>query len=114
MPFIIDDHSFGSIVINGNEYTSDVIITQNKIISDWWRKDSHKLTPEDLALLNLEEVKSIFIGTGWSGKMQVSKETKNLFESLNIPYIAIRTPVAIKEYNRFSHINKIGIFHLTC
>jgi len=112
--FVIDAYRFGSIVINGVEYNSDVIITSNNIISDWWRKESHLVTKEDLDMIDWGKVNSVFIGNGETSQMKVAKETIELLERRHIPFIIMRTPIAVREYNRFAHGNKLGIFHITC
>jgi len=63
VPFYIDKCEFGKINVNGNTYTSDIIVTRSEIISDWWRKESHLLTLEDIEMLEWDNVHSVFIGT---------------------------------------------------
>ena len=63
VPFYIDKCEFGKITVNGNTYTSDIIVTRSEIISDWWRKESHLLTLEDIEMLEWDNVHSVFIGT---------------------------------------------------
>jgi len=112
--FVIDSYEFGSIIVNGVKYNSDVIITPNEVVSDWWRKESHVLSLEDLEMINWKEVNSVFIGTGETSKMKVASEVIELMEKRRIPFIIMRTAVATREYNRFVHSNKVGIFHITC
>ncbi len=114
VPFYIDSFSFGSIVINGEEYSSDLILTDGNIITDWWRAKSHLLQLQDLSMIDWNRTKALFIGTGESRKMKLSEELVRALEKAEIPFVAMRTPVAVKEYNRFAHANKVGIFHLTC
>ena len=44
----IDSYQFGKIVVDGTSYTSDVIILGKTIVSNWWRKQGHLLSAEDL------------------------------------------------------------------
>jgi len=46
---MIESYSFGYIIINGNKYTSDVIVFPDKIKSNWWRKSGHLLLEEDIS-----------------------------------------------------------------
>lgn len=114
MSHYIDSYSFGSIIVNGKEYNSDIIISDEGVMSDWWREESHLLLPEDLSSINWRKVNALFIGTGQSGMMKVSTELKQLLEDQGVPFIIMRTPVAVQEFNRFTHCNKVGIFHITC
>ena len=61
---IIDSYQFGRIVINGKEYTSDVIISPNTINGNWWRKTGHELCLEDIADITTENPEALVIGTG--------------------------------------------------
>ena len=112
--YFIDQYRFGSITINNVEYTADLIITPEKIITDWWRKESHILLLEDLPELDWNNISSVFIGTGASGLMQVDILLQSFLEKKFIPFLIKPTPIAVKEYNRLVNRMKIGIFHLTC
>ena len=112
--YIIDKCQFGLMVINGEAYQADLIITPERIISDWWRKEGHLLQLDDLEGLITDKIYSVFIGTGFQDKMKVDSQVIETLEGKNIPFILKKTPVAVKEYNRHINKNKIGIFHLTC
>jgi len=45
---MIEHYSFGKITIDGQTYTSDLIIYPGKIDTSWWRKEGHNLQVEDL------------------------------------------------------------------
>ncbi|MFQ5909498.1 MAG: hypothetical protein ACE5IJ_02115 [Thermoplasmata archaeon] len=45
---MIDSYEFGRIVIDGNEYRSDVIIDSDGVDAGWWRKEGHSLCAEHL------------------------------------------------------------------
>ena len=45
----IEHYSFGNITIDGQTYTSDVIIYPERVDASWWRKEGHNLQIEDLA-----------------------------------------------------------------
>lgn len=102
------------MIINGTEYNSDLIITPTEIISDWWRKESHLVTLDDLPKFDWSFYHSVIFGTGQSGEMKVDKSLKDHLSSKNIPFLIKRTPIAVKEFNRSVYIRKLGIFHLTC
>ena len=44
----IDKYNFGSITINGKEYTKDVIIFPDRVSAPWWREEGHNLSLKDL------------------------------------------------------------------
>ena len=45
---MIDNYSFGSIIIDGQTYSHDVIVAGSKV-TDWRRRTSHEVTIDDLA-----------------------------------------------------------------
>jgi hypothetical protein len=44
----IDSYSFGQIAINGQKYTSDVIVFPDRVQGDWWRDEGHELNLKDI------------------------------------------------------------------
>ncbi len=48
----IDSYHFGQIVVNGKNYSSDVVIFPDRVRDNWWRKTGHQLCVEDIAELN--------------------------------------------------------------
>ena len=45
----IDSYHFGQIVIDGREYSSDVIIYPDRVQDNWRRNKSHELALEDIS-----------------------------------------------------------------
>jgi len=41
-------YHFGTIEIDGRTYTSDVIITPERVLDSWWRQEGHRLAVADL------------------------------------------------------------------
>ena len=44
----IEDYRFGRIEIDGQPYDRDVIILPERVIANWWRREGHRVHPEDL------------------------------------------------------------------
>ncbi|MFO7882202.1 MAG: MTH938/NDUFAF3 family protein [Kosmotogaceae bacterium] len=110
----IEEYGFGYIRINGKTYENDIIITPDKII-DWWRKESHKVYPEDLD--NILEIKPdmVIFGTGKSGRMCVTEEVKELLENKYITVKIVNTELAKEIYNKsFEKMKVCALLHLTC
>ena len=43
----IDSYEYGKIVIDGKEYTEDIIFCDGVIIKDWRREEKHILTQKE-------------------------------------------------------------------
>ena len=109
---MIEDYSFGRIVIDGKAYTSDVLITGDTVHS-WWRKQGHLLNPEDLDVIMETPPDTLVVGTGTSGLMKVPGKTVKFIESRGITLIVERTEKAVRTFNALAE-PKAAALHLTC
>lgn len=112
---MIDSYSFGRIIINGKQYTNDVIIFPNRVEDSWWRKEGHQLQVEDIAGILREKPEILVVGTGYAGLMKVLPETNELLNAEGIRMIAENTRKACETYNQLYKSKKvIAALHLTC
>jgi hypothetical protein len=111
----IDSYSFGSLVVNGKEYTSDVIIYPDRVDPSWWRKEGHRLQIADLADVLNAKPQILIVGTGYSGMMAVPEGTKSHVRSLGIDIHIAATERAVELFNTMQ-VKKtiIAVLHLTC
>lgn len=111
---MIDHYTFGTITIDGKEYSHDAIVCGKKVKS-WWRATSHEVTINDVDPILQEKPKLIIFGTGVSGVCEVFPETIDYLEKQNIKVSIFQTPEAVKEFNRrLTESGVVGAFHLTC
>lgn len=112
----IDSCLFGSIVIDGEKYTSDLVIYPDGDIDDsWWRKSGHSLLSDDIGNLIKSKPDVIVAGTGFSGLMKPEKELEGLLREKGVKFISESNQKAMKIYNELSLKERVGAcFHLTC
>lgn len=111
----IDNYQFGKIVIDGSEYTKDVILLPTQIISNWWRKEGHQLHVSDLQDILAAKIQVLVVGQGASSRMQIKTEVKDVLKTAGIKLITLSTQEACREYNRRSAQEKVAAaLHLTC
>ncbi|MDI6798388.1 MAG: MTH938/NDUFAF3 family protein [Candidatus Aenigmarchaeota archaeon] len=111
---MIESYEFGRIVINGKEYTNDVIIFPNRVIN-WWRKEGHKLQVEDIEEITKVKPKILIVGTGYSGMMEIVQEVREYLNSNKVELKADITEKACEMYNKFFKTKKVvAALHLTC
>jgi len=112
----IDSCSFGSIVINGKEYASDLIIYPDGHVKDSWRrKTGHKLSIDDIGGLIESEPEVIIAGTGVSGLVRPEKELEKMLSEKDIGFIPAPNQKAIELYNELISKKRVGAcFHLAC
>jgi hypothetical protein len=113
---LIDGYSFGRIVIKGREYDHDVIVYPDRIKPNWWRKEGHRLYPEDLESVIDYKPEYLIIGCGASCRMDVPEETRKYLEDKGIKVIVLNTYEAYKKYNDMvkDGYKVVAALHLTC
>jgi hypothetical protein len=113
---MIESYTFGRVIIDGREYTSDVIIFPDHVEDNWCRKRGHSLMVEDVEkFIRRNQPEVIVLGTGKYGALEVLIETKQYLNARGVDLIAEKTDVACKTYNQLSHKKKVlGAFHLSC
>ncbi|MCX7823269.1 MAG: Mth938-like domain-containing protein [Syntrophobacterales bacterium] len=113
---MIDKYSFGSMVIKGMAYKSDLKILGDRVLPNWWRKEGHRLHEEDIQDVLDYQPEELIIGTGFLGMMKVDEGLKQLIENRGIKIIVERTGKAVSTFNEaFNKGRRVaGAFHLTC
>ncbi|MDJ0766540.1 MAG: MTH938/NDUFAF3 family protein [Myxococcota bacterium] len=113
--FSIEAYEFGRIQINGKTYTKDLIVHQEGIIENWWRKEGHSLYPEDLVSVIDLNPDILIIGVGAMGMLKIPAKTTNWVLEKGIELIEIPTKEASEKYNELSKTTSVVAgLHLTC
>lgn len=115
---MINNYSFGKIIINGKKYNQDVEIRWSGEALDWWRQEGHVFALADLKRALEQKPEVIILGIGAYGVAQVSGDVKKELETRRIKLIIEKTGDAVKIFNKAIKQEKekriIGLFHLTC
>ena len=112
----VEFKSFGTLIVNEKEYSSDIIIyPDGKIQDSWQRKEDHKLSAEDIIDLIALKPKIIITGTGKYGILKPDEELRDILQQKGIEFLAYPLRKAVRVYNKLYGEDKIGAcFHLTC
>ena len=112
----IDSYQFGKIVIDGESYTNDVIILEDRVQSSWWRKQGHSLAVEDLQTVLAAKPAVLIVGCGASGLMKVPDQTRQALQQQNIRVEVLNTAEAVRRFNELVQAgqNPAAALHLTC
>jgi hypothetical protein len=112
---MIEAYRFGRMRINDGTYTTDVLVFPDRVKSDWWRLEGHKLSVEDLDEVLQAKPEILVVGTGYYGLMKVLPETAAHLQREGIRVIAEKTGDAYHTFNELSKAKRVvGAFHLTC
>ncbi len=111
----IESYAFGRITIDGKNYISDIIIFPDRVKTNWWRKEGHKLHKEDIKEIMENPPEILIVGTGSSGYLKVSPEIEGYIKSKGIEVKIAKSREACKLFNELSEKRRvIAAFHLTC
>ena len=113
---MIEQYSFGSIIISGKQYRSDLKIINGQVYPDWRRKSGHTVDVDEID--DILEVKPnyLIIGSGSFGRMKLSKQLKQHLTDCGVQVIREPTSTAIQTFNQMyaDGKNVCAGFHLTC
>lgn len=112
----IDTYQFGQITIDGVSYSSDCLISGDTVQSNWWRKQGHLLSAEDIQPIIAAKPSVLVVGCGASGLMKVTEEIQQLLQEHDIKLEALDTHKAVQRFNELSQagVNVAAALHLTC
>jgi len=112
---VIESYHFGSIVINGKEFRTDVVILPDRVNAGWRRKEGHILSVDDIKEIVDAEPEVLVVGTGYSGLMKIDRKTREHLRSSGIRLIVAKTEEACEIYNELSKSKRaVAALHLTC
>jgi len=114
---MIQEYGFGKMVIDGETYEQDLIITPEGIIPDWWREKGHNLQLVDLKeTLDNYNPDILVVGKGQFGMMSIDDDISHYLHENNISLQHKKTGKAVQIFNKLYHEGKnvMGAFHLTC
>jgi hypothetical protein len=113
----IEQYAFGSIRIDGADYSKDVILLRGEVRSPWWRSaGGHVFAPEDLDQVIEASPEVVVLGTGYLGLVRVQEATLRAFASAGTRAVVGRTAKMVKEFNRLAAdgCDVAAALHLTC
>jgi hypothetical protein len=113
---MIEQYSYGNIVINGEKYMNDVKILQGSVVPSWWRKSGHNVEIEDVGDIIEAQPEVLVLGKGQPGHMTSSSKLQEFLKKRDIELIEEKTTEAVETFNRLFQEGKnvAAGFHLSC
>ena len=116
----IDSTQFGSITIEGMEYSHDNVVRLNGDIKKRKKKlskavfgTSHIVSRDEAKHILDHGAKLLIVGTGQQGALDFSKEASSYLANHDCGLILEPTPLALQRWNRAGG-STIAMFHVTC
>jgi hypothetical protein len=110
----IEDYRFGHVVVDGKEQRRDVIVLPDRVVSDWWRADGHRLALPDLDDVLEELPERLVVGTGAYGQMRPDAEALNELRQRGVVVEALPTDEAVRRFGELDPRRTAAALHLTC
>lgn len=118
----IDSTEFGSITVNGNTYSHDILIRlsgevvkRKKKLSKKDYGTSHIISRDEAEFIYEKGCDTLVLGAGQYGNVTLSPEADEFFNHHDCRVILQPTPDAIETYNKTrGKVKTIGLFHVTC
>jgi hypothetical protein len=110
----IEGYRFGHVVVDGEEQARDVIVLPDRVVTDWWRADGHRLVLSDLDDVLDELPTRLLVGTGAYGRMRPDPETLVQLRERGIEVETLPTGEAVHRYGELDPRRTAAALHLTC
>jgi hypothetical protein len=113
----IDDYAFGRIVVDGREARRDLVITPSGVQPDWWRREGHVLSLDDLGGALAGGPARLVVGTGAEGRMRPEPGLADELRARQVTLEAMPTPDAVRRVNELVELGEVdwaAALHLTC
>jgi hypothetical protein len=110
----LEGYRFGHLVVDGEEQTRDVIVLPDRVVTNWWRADGHRLVLEDLEDVRDELPDRLIVGTGAYGQMRPDPDAVGELRHLGIEVEALPTAEAVRRYGELDPRRTAAALHLTC
>src|SRR6266567_4315459 len=94
----IEGYRFGHLVVDGKEQTRDVIVLPERVLTDWWRADGHRLVLADLGEVIDELPERLVVGTGAYGEMRPDPGAVEQLRQRGVEVEALPTGEAVRRY----------------
>lgn len=115
----IDSFNFGFIVVDGKQYTYDVLILPDGTVKEREqgkaRLGSHTITRNEIENIYKLRPDVILVGTGTSGLAKLSGSAKVL-EGAGLNLVVLPSSLAVAKFNQLTDDGKrvAALIHVTC
>jgi hypothetical protein len=107
-------YSFGSLMVDGERHTRDLIVLPKRIVPDWWRREGHSLAMEDLDEVIDELPDRLILGCGHDGRLRPPQAVLEELRARGVEVEAMPTSEAVRRYGQLDPERTAAALHLTC
>jgi hypothetical protein len=110
----LEQYSFGRLLVDGREHTHDVIVLPDRVLSNWWRREGHRLQIGDLEEVLEQLPERLIVGCGAHGQLQPDAAALATLAQRGVQVEVLRTGDAVRRYGELDERATAAALHLTC
>jgi hypothetical protein len=113
----IESYSPGRVVVDGVELHRDVIILPDRVMTEWWRRDGHSLSMEDLDDVLDDLPEHLILGCGYASRLQPEPAVLEALGRRGVKVETLPTDQAVERFQELEARNPAAVaaaLHLTC
>jgi len=111
---MIDRFDYGTIVVGGRSYESDVLILPDGTVKTWQPKDGQVLAAKLVRLVLKAAPEAVLIGTGTVGNLSLHPKAARCLEEAGCEVLSYRTHKACSAYRQLRGERKLAaLLHIT-
>jgi hypothetical protein len=110
----LEGYRFGHLVVDGEELTGDVIVLPDRVLTNWWRADGHRLVLADLDDVLQDLPARLVVSTGAYGQMEPDPGAVGRLRQRGVEVEALPTAEAVRRYGELDPRRTAAALHLTC
>jgi hypothetical protein len=110
----LSDYSFGSLTVDGERHTRDLIVLPDRVVPEWWRREGHSLAMEDLDDVMDELPERLILGCGHDGRLRPPAAVLEQLRERGVEVEAMPTAEAVRRYGELDPRHTAAALHLTC
>jgi hypothetical protein len=110
----LGDYSFGSLTVDGERHTRDLIVLPDRVVRDWWRREGHSLAIEDLDQVIDKLPDRLILGCGAHSRLEPPAAVLEQLRARGVEVEALPTAEAVRRYGELDPARTAAALHLTC
>ena len=110
----LSHYSFGSLTVDGERHTRDLIVLPERVVTEWWRREGHSLAIDDLDEVIDELPDRLILGCGAHGRLEPPPAVLEQLRARGVEVEAMPTAEAVRRYRELDPKRTAAALHLTC
>jgi hypothetical protein len=111
---VLTDYSFGSLRVDGERHSKDLIVLPHRVVPDWWRRKGHSLAMEDFDEVIDELPDRLILGCGAHARLEPPPAVLDELRARGVEVEAMPTADAVRRYGELDPERTAAALHLTC